>query len=162
VGYSPIQVFVKGAKSAMKETEEMDLRVQKATWFAVKENQRILKLAIRRNLRGAPRWNQRGAWEKVPAVKLDGPTNAPRSGGPGKFTGALYRGVGGKKRPMIMPNGTVVGGVGIGGNINNLKKRPLEEKFPYFKPAVKATEPKMAQGYQKGWDKAVKKMGGII
>ena len=157
-----IQVFVKGAQRAIKETEQMETRVEKATWMAVKENQRILKLAIRRNLRGAPRWNQRGAWEKIPAVKLDGPTNAPRSGGPGRFTGALYRGVGGKKRPLLRPGGTVVGGVGIGGNINNLKKRKLEEEFPYFKPAVEATEPKMAQAYAKGWDKAVNKMGGFI
>jgi len=157
-----IQVFVKGAQRTIRETEQMEARVEKATWMAVKENQRILKLAIRRNLRGAPRWNQRGAWEKIPAVKVDGPTHAPRSGGPGRFAGDLYRGVGGKKRPLIRPGGTVVGGVGVGGKINNLKKRKLEEEFPYFKPAVEATEPKMAQAYAKGWDKAVNKMGGLI
>lgn len=157
-----IQILVKGANRTIKETERIEANVERATWMAVKENQRILKLAIRRNLRGAPRWNQRGAWGTVPAVRVEGPTNAPRSGGPGRFTGDLYRGVGGKKRPLIMPGGTVVGGVGVGGKINNLKKRKLEEEFPYFKPAVKLTEPKMALAYEKGWGKAVNKMGGII
>ena len=157
-----IQIFTQGFDRVMKETEAIQTRVEKATWFAVKENQRILKLAIRRNLRGKPRWNQRGASGSIPGFKVPGPRHAPRSGGPGRFTGDLYRGVGGKKRPLFEPGGTVVGGVGVGGKINNLKKGTLEKKFPYFKPAVEATEPKMAQAYQKGWDKAINKMGGII
>jgi len=157
-----IQILIKGAKRVVKETEEIEARVDKATWFAVKENQRILKLAIRRRLRGAPRWNQRGAIGQAPAVKVAGPRHAPRSGGPGRMSGILYKGVGGKKRPLMRPGGVVVGGVGIGGAINNFKKGKLEEQFPFFKPAVEETEPKMAKGYEKGWNKAVNKMGGFF
>jgi hypothetical protein len=156
------QIFMKGANRVIKETEAIEARVNKATVMAVKENQRILKLAIRRKLRGAPRWNQRGAVGKSPAINVGGPRHRPRSGPPGRLTGALYKGVGGRRRPLLRPGGVVIGGVGIGGNINLLKKGKLEEEFPFFKPAVQETEPKMARAYEKGWDKAVNKMGGIV
>jgi hypothetical protein len=43
-----------------------------------------------------------------------------------------------------------------------VKKRPLEAKFPYFRPAVEAVEPTMLANYEKGWAAAVDRMGGII
>jgi len=160
------EIFMKGANRVIKETEAIEARVNKATVMAVKENQRILKLAIRRKLRGAPRWNQRGAVgkgeNKAPAINVGGPHHRPRSGPPGRLSGILYKGVGGRRRPLLRPGGVVIGGVGIGKNINLLKKGKLEKEFPFFKPAVEETEPKMARAYEKGWDKAVNKMGGIV
>jgi len=76
------------------------------------------------------------------------------------MTGVLYAGVGSKK-PRLVGN-TWTGGVGIGAAPNNVKKRPLEAKFPYFRPAVEATEPQMLANYEKGWDAAISRMGGIL
>ena len=76
------------------------------------------------------------------------------------MTGVLYAGVG-SATPRIVGN-TWVGGVGIGAAPNNVKKRPLEAKFPYFRPAVEAVEPTMLANYEKGWDAAISRMGGIL
>lgn len=158
-----ISVLMSGVKEFKKSTAETQVRVDKATISALRENQRILKLAIRRNMRGKPRWNQRGKSKvytnnyRVPGMEH----NEPRSGGPGRFSGALYSGVG-SARPKPGANGDIVGGVGIGGKINNFKKGKLERDFPYFRPAVEVTEPKMLGAYEKGWGKAIDKMGGIL
>lgn len=159
-----ISAVFHGVKEFKQATHETEIRVDKATIGALKENQRILKLAVRRNLRGAPRWNQRGKSEKTgPEVRVQGMTarNIPRDGPPGRMSGVLYRGVGGVKRPKKVI-GVWVGGVGVGGKLNNFKKGTLEEKYPYFAPAVKATEPKMPAAYEKGWAKAINKQGGLI
>ena len=76
------------------------------------------------------------------------------------MTGVLYAGVGSAKPKMI--GNTYVGGVGIGAAPNNVKKRPLEAKFPYFRPAVEAVEPTMLANFEKGWTADVDRMGGII
>jgi hypothetical protein len=155
-----------GVKEFKAVTEEIELNVQKATLAALRVNQNKLKTAVRRNLRGAPRWTQRGANRitgargnyQVPGTT--GQTNMPRSGGPGKMTGVLYAGVGAAK-PVVIANNWV-GGVGIGANPNNVKKKPLEAKFPYFRPAVEAVTPTMLANYEKGWEAAVSRMGGIF
>ena len=145
-------------------TKEIEVRVDKATVSALRVNQNKLKVAIRKNLRGAPRWTQKGANRitganyQVPGTT--GQQNFPRSGGAGRMTGVLYKGVGAAK-PKLIGN-TWVGGVGIGANPNNVKKRPLEAKFPYFRPAVEAVEPTMSANYEKGWDAAISRMGGIL
>jgi hypothetical protein len=37
----------------------------------------------------------------------------------------------------------------------------LEAKFPYFRPAVEAVEPTMLANYEKGWDAAISRIGGL-
>ena len=166
-GNVAITAIMTGVKEFKNVTTEIQHNVDKATIGAVRENQRILKLAIRKNLNGAPRSNWRGKMFKGREVyqhsiyRPDQPASSPRGGGPGKFTGALRNGVG-SARPKVDALGNVVGGVGVGGKVNNFKKRRLEAKFPYFAPAVLATEPKMADDYEKGWAKAITKMGGIL
>lgn len=158
-----ITAIFSGVKEFKAVTEEIEANVNKATVSALRVNQNKLKTAVRRNLRGAPRWTQKGANKitgrnyQVPGTT--GQHNFPRSGGAGKMTGVLYAGVGSAK-PMLVGN-TWVGGVGIGANPNNVKKRPLEAKFPYFRPAVEAVEPTMLANYEKGWDAAISRMGGI-
>ena len=153
-----------GVQEFKTVTQEIEARVDKATLAALRVNQNKLKTAVRKNLRGAPRWTQKGANQitgrnyQVPGTT--GQHNSPRSGGAGKMTGVLYAGVGSAK-PKLIGN-TWVGGVGIGAAPNNVKKRPLEAKFPYFRPAVEATEPQMLANYEKGWATAVDRMGGII
>jgi len=153
-----------GVQEFKAVTEEIEARVDKATLAALRVNQNKLKTAVRKNLRGAPRWTQKGANKitgknyQVPGTT--GQHNSARSGAPGKMTGVLYAGVG-SATPRIVGN-TWVGGVGIGAAPNNVKKRPLEAKFPYFRPAVEAVEPTMLANYEKGWAAAVDRMGGII
>ena len=153
-----------GVQEFKTVTQEIEARVDKATLAALRVNQNKLKTAIRKNLRGAPRWTQKGANKitgknyQVPGTT--GQHNSARSGAPGKMTGVLYAGVGAAK-PRLVGN-TWTGGVGIGAAPNNVKKRPLEAKFPYFRPAVEAVEPTMLANYEKGWAAAVDRMGGII
>ena len=153
-----------GVQEFKAVTEEIEARVDKATLAALRVNQNKLKTAVRKNLRGSPRWTQKGANKitgknyQVPGTT--GQHNSARSGAPGKMTGVLYAGVGAAK-PRLVGN-TWTGGVGIGASPNNVKKRPLEAKFPYFRPAVEAVEPTMLANYEKGWAAAVDRMGGII
>ena len=153
-----------GVQEFKAVTEEIEARVDKATLAALRVNQNKLKTAVRKNLRGSPRWTQKGANKitgknyQVPGTT--GQHNSARSGAPGKMTGVLYAGVGAAK-PRLVGN-TWTGGVGIGAAPNNVKKRPLEAKFPYFRPAVEAVEPTMLANYEKGWAAAVDRMGGII
>ena len=159
-----ISAIFSGVKEFNDVTKDIEARVDKATLAALRVNQNKLKTAVRKNLRGTPRWTQKGANKitgknyQVPGTT--GQHNFPRSGNPGKMTGVLYAGVGSAK-PKIVGN-TWVGGVGIGANPNNVKKRPLEAKFPYFKPAVESVEPTMLANYEKGWDSAISRMGGIL
>ena len=161
-----ITAIFSGVKEFKAVTEEIEGRVDKATLAALRVNQNKLKTAVRKNLRGEPRWTQRGA-NKITGARgnfqvpgTTGQHNSPRSGAPGKMTGVLYAGVGSAK-PRLVGN-TWVGGVGIGANPNNVKKKPLEAKFPYFRPAVEAVEPTMLANYEKGWDAAISRMGGIL
>ena len=158
-----ITAIFSGVKEFKAVTEEIEANVNKATLAALRVNQNKLKTAVRKNLRGAPRWTQKGANKitgknyQVPGTT--GQHNSPRSGTPGKMTGVLYAGVG-SATPRIVGN-TWVGGVGIGAAPNNVKKRPLEAKFPYFRPAVEAVEPTMLANYEKGWDAAIARTGGL-
>ena len=161
-----ITAIFHGVEEFKAVTEEIEGRVDKATLAALRVNQNKLKTAVRKNLRGEPRWTQRGA-NKITGARgnfqvpgTTGQHNSPRSGAPGKMTGVLYAGVGSAK-PRLVGN-TWVGGVGFGANPNNVKKKPLEAKFPYFRPAVEAVEPTMLANYEKGWDAAISRMGGIL
>ena len=159
-----ITAIFHGVKEFKAVTEEIEANVNKATVAALRVNQNKLKTAVRKNLRGAPRWSQKGSnrvtGKNFQVAGTTGQHHYPRSGMPGKMTGVLYAGVGSAK-PKLVGN-TWVGGVGIGAKPNNVKKRPLEGKFPYFRPAVEAVEPTMSANYEKGWDAAISRMGGIF
>ena len=158
-----IGVLIHGGKEARGAIDAAQARVDKATIAAIRANQRIIKAAVRKNLTGAPRWNYRGKSRIYDQpVKVDGaPRHSPRGGPPGLMTGALRKGVGGVRRPTGRPNGDLVGGVGVGGKTNNFKKRVFEAKFPYFRPAVEAVEPRLGPTYNRAWGKAVERMGGL-
>lgn len=160
-----INSILHGAKEVTNEFGRMAVRVDRATVAATRAVQRKLIGAIKGELRGAPRWNHRGRSRIYSTqVTLTGkPVHAARGGPPGKFTGDLIRGVGGRKK-LIAIGGHVTGGVGIGGARipqNNLKKRKLEERYPYFEPAVRRVEPELAAIYTAAWDKALMRRGGL-
>ena len=155
----------KGVKVFRDSTKELEDEVAKATIAGIKANQNKLKVAIRANLRGEPRWTQKGKNRITgPNFQVQGTMgqhNFPRDGGPGRMTGVLYKGVGGVRRPRQF-NGTYYGGVCIGAKPNNVKKGVLEAKFPYFRPAVEKVGPFMGATNEKGWLRAMNKMRGIL
>ena len=160
-----ISAVFSGVKEFNAVTKEIEGRVDKATLAALRVNQNKLKTAIRVNLRGEPRWTQKGnnriTGKNYQVAGTTGQHNFARSGGPGRMTGVLYKGVGAVRKPKVI-NGTWFGGVGIGAKPNNVKKGTLEAKFPYFRPAVEKVAPTMLANYEKGWDAAISRMGGII
>lgn len=155
-----------GANEVIGELGKIGVRVDRATVTATRAVQRKLVSSIRSELNGPPRWNHRGRSRVYPtSVTLTGqPVHASRGGPPGKFTGDLRRGVGGKKS-LASIGGHVTGGVGIGGSRalaqNNLKKGQLEAKFPFFGPAVRRVEPELAAVYDAAWTKALARRGGL-
>jgi hypothetical protein len=160
-----INSILHGAKEVTHEFGRMAVRVDRATVAATRAVQRKLIRSIKGELKGPPRWNHRGRSRVYPtSVTLSGqPVHASRGGPPGKFTGDLIRGVGGKKN-LASIGGRVTGGVGVGGGRipqNNLKKRKLEEKYPYFEPAVRKVEPELAVVYSEAWAKALARRGGL-
>lgn len=165
-GNSMFSALISGVNDFNAVTKDIEDRTEKATIAAIKANQNKLKTAVRANLRGAPRWTQKGAnritGKNFQVDGTNGQHNFPRGGGPGKMTGALYAGVGGVRNPKKNVEGYWVGGVGVGAKPNRVKKGTLELKFPYFRPAVEKIEPLMADIYATGWDKAVSRMGGIL
>lgn len=165
------KVFGANTKKALIE---IDKKVDRATLVGVRENQNLIKKNIRRNLRGKPRWGQRGASSTygTPAFKIEGFTkredshghkvpNEPREGTPGRFSGALYAGVKSRRIPKQQLDGSTMGWVKIGNRLNNVKKGKLELKYPYFAPAVTESVPEVSATYEKGWEKAMKKSGGF-
>ena len=162
---SLLKATFKGVERFNETTKEIESRVDAATLSALRANQNKLKTAIRANLRGAPRWTEKGA-NRITGASFQvagttGQKNTPRAGGPGRMTGVLYKGVGAVRKPQ-MRLGSLVGGVGIGAKPNNVKKRVFEAKFPYFKPAVDKVTPSMGATFEKGWEKAIHKQGGIL
>jgi hypothetical protein len=161
-----IRPIFHGGKEFNYAIKDLDSRIAKATVQGMRENQNLLKRVIKKNLNGKPRSNWRGHMFHGRAIYEhnvyypDLPASAPRSGGPGKFTGALQNGVG-SQRPRVDATGTVTGGVGVGGKVNNFKKYKLETKFPYFAPAVEEASPKFVPNFEKGWAKAIERMGGL-
>ncbi len=155
----------KGVKTFIKSTEQVDARMNVATIAALKANQNKIKSAVKANLKGQPRWTQKGRNRITgPNFQVEGTTGQhhfPRDGGPGKMTGVLYKGVGGVRKPREY-RGMFYGGVGVGAKPNNVKKRVLEAKYPYFRPAVEKTEPLMSKTYENGWARAMNRMGGVI
>ncbi|RJQ68077.1 hypothetical protein D5S17_32765 [Pseudonocardiaceae bacterium YIM PH 21723] len=158
-------VTVHGAEKLRADLTQMTRNADRATIAATKKVQNKVKAAVRKNLNGRPRWNHRGKSAIfAEQVNIPGaPRNSPRSGGPGKFTGDLRRGVGGRRR-LVSLGGRVVGGVGVGGGgipQNNLKKADLEDKYPFFAPGYRSVQTELPAIYAAAWEAAVLRMGGL-
>ena len=149
-------VRFRGMNEVTAELNRIAREGDAATAAAVRATQNLLKRKIRANMRGAPRWDHRGASSRTgDAVDLHlDPHRTNRSGGPGRFTGTLYRGVGGVRRPKRVA-GSVYGGVGVGGGVRNLYKGRTEQRFPYFGPGRRAAEPEAVQIWEDAWQRAI-------
>lgn len=150
-----VSVTWRGLGELERELDAIVARADKATVAALRANQNLLKREVRKALRGAPRWGYRGASSKTGGAVDLGFRHHARGGGPGVLTGDMVRGVGGVRRPKRIAGEGWQGGVGVGININNLKKGRLEARFPYFAPAVHRSTPKFRETWEKAWSKAI-------
>jgi hypothetical protein len=157
-GSGGITVRVHGVREAQGALVAMDKRIDVATVKALKASQQLVKTSVRSGLRGRPRWDHRGRSTRTgDAVNLDlSPHHVSKSGGPGRLTGTLSRGVGGVRTPKPIPGGGFAGGVGVGGGVRNLYKKRLEATYPYFKPGVRKAEPKITAVWNVAWAKATR------
>lgn len=157
-GSGGIGVRVSGVRETEAALARMGKEIDLATLKALKATQNLAKSSVRSGLRGRPRWDHRGASSRTgAAVKLNlSPHHVAKSGGPGRLTGKLYRGVGGVRRPKPIPGGGLAGGVGVGGGVRNLYKKRLEGQYPYFRPGLRKAEPKMTAVWNAAWAKATR------
>ncbi|WKK26572.1 hypothetical protein QZH56_13825 [Streptomyces olivoreticuli] len=153
-----ITIAVRGAKEARAAVVAMERRIDTATIKALKASQNLARTSIRSGLRGRPRWDHRGKSSRTgDTVRLNlSPHHVSKSGGPGRLTGKLIKGVGGVRRPKPLPGGGFQGGVGVGGGVRNLYKKRLEATYPYVKPGIRRAEPKMAAVWSTAWGRATR------
>lgn len=154
-----LSISSKGLTELAKALRLAPMDARLATLLATKQAEALLVRRVRANLQGPPRWGHRGRSRVYPqSLTVSGARGGGGSGGhPGKFSGDMIRGVGGKKKPLVTgPN--VFGGVGVGKPINNLKKGNLERRFPFFAPAVNASEAEIIAIYTAAWLAALSKL----
>jgi hypothetical protein len=149
--------FAGGFRECELEIEAIDKRVDLATAAAIKKVQSLTRTSIKGQMKGQPRWDHRGKSQRTgPGIKLEGrPRHSPRSGGPGKLSGALTSSIRASKKPRKAVGGYsgVVMSGGAGGP-QNLYKRKVEGIAPYFKPGVDKATPKMPLVWNAAWAKA--------
>lgn len=135
--------------------DRMSHDIDRATVAALKATQNLAKKSIRAGMRGRPRWDHRGPSARTgPGVYLNlNPPHSPRSGGPGRLSGNLAKGVGGVRKPRKTLGG-FQGGVGVGGGSRNLYKKITEGRYPYVKPGVDKVEKQFPEIWMKAWNKA--------
>lgn len=157
-GSGGITVRVRGVRETQGALKAMDKRIDLATLKALKASQQLAKTSIRSGLRGRPRWDHRGASTRTGAAVNLGlsPHHVTKSTGPGRLTGALFRGVGGVRTPKPIPGGGFAGGVGVGPGVRNLYKKRLEAQYPYFRPGLRKAEPKITAVWNAAWAKATR------
>lgn len=153
-----VQVVVTGVRRTQTSLAAMDRRIDAATVRAMRKVQNTAKTAIRSGMRGRPRWDHRGKSSRTGAavdLRLT-PAHVSKSGGPGRLTGTLSRGVGGVRRPKPLAGGGYQGGVGVGGGVRNLYKKRIEQSYPYVRPGLRKAEPKMAAVWETTWGAAAR------
>jgi hypothetical protein len=157
MGLNGFSGFAGGFRECEAEIEIMQKRVDLATAASIKKVQSLTRTRIKGRLKSAPRWDHRGASQRTGAgIKIEGRArNIPRSGGPGKLSGALYNSIRSSKKPRKAIGGYsgVVFAGGAGGP-QNLYKAIDESRYPYFATGVKAATPKMPAVWNTAWAKA--------
>lgn len=150
---------VRSAELAQAALAAMDKRVDLGTAAGIKKVQQITKSSVKSGMRGRPRYDRRGR-SRVYAMGVNlnlNPHVVKKSGGPGRFAGALFKSIRGSKRPRKVIGGysAVVFSGGAGGP-QNLYKKKVEQDQPYFKPGVERAKPKMPAVWHAAWAKATK------
>lgn len=150
---------IRGGREAQAELALMERRVDVASAVAIRKVTQMTKARIKGGMRGRPRWDRRGASSRTgPVVDLDlTPHHVTRNGGPGKLSGALIKSIRSSRRPRRVVGGfsAVVLSGGAGGP-QNLYKRRIEARAPYFASGVKRATPKLPAIWDAAWAKATK------
>jgi hypothetical protein len=155
-----MRAVVRGVKEAEAAIVKMERQIDVASLKALRACQALAKRSIKTGMRGRPRWDHRGKSSRTgPTVSLDlSPHRVTKGGGPGRLTGRLSGGIGGVRRPKIDPlTGSVQGGVGAGGKLQNLYKRQVEQSYPYMRPGIAKATPKMTAIWVAAWGRATSK-----
>lgn len=154
-----IRVRFSDVDRCLASLDRMSKAIDVATLSALKACQALTKKNIKSQMRGRPRWDRRGKSRVYSeSVNLNlSPHHVTKGGGPGKFTGTLYKQVGAVKRPKKTFDG-YKGGVGVGGTHSetNLYRKKVEDAYPYFKPGVEKSHIKMEAIWLKAWDKSIR------
>ncbi|MDH6108860.1 hypothetical protein P3T36_002991 [Kitasatospora sp. MAP12-15] len=163
MGDSEITGSVTGIEGANSELEAMRKRVDKASQAAIRKVQSTTKASIKSGMRGRPRWDRRGR-SKIYAMGVNlnlSPHVVSKQGGPGTFAGALFKSIRSSKKARNTGTGEFSGVVfsGGAGGPQNLYKKRVEAKFPYFAPGVNKAQPKFAKVWEDAWKKATKTGG---
>jgi hypothetical protein len=154
-----VSMSLSGASEVSAMLAGAPVVARRATVAGTKAAQKIIIQSVRSKLNGPPRWGHRGKSRIYAESVNKGKQRGGSAGGyPGKLTGDLRKGVGGKRAPIVV-GPAVVGGVGIGKKVNNLKKRHLEERFPFFAPSVHESEAAVIAAYATAWSAALDKLG---
>ncbi len=153
-----VEAVVKNLHEVSAGLKKIDVAVDVATLAALKTFQSEAKKQVRSRLRGKPRWARRGRSTVWPqGIDLHrNPEHISRSGGPGRLSGTLYKGVGSVRKPKPYVGGWK-GGVGVGISANNIHKRKTEAKFPFFKPGIDAAKGKARPIFEAAWARALAK-----
>ncbi|AEW94592.1 MULTISPECIES: hypothetical protein [Streptomycetaceae] len=152
-----VEVRIEGWREVQAALDRMSRDVDTATVAALKASQNLAKKMIRSGMRGRPRWDHRGRSARTgESVSLNlNPPHVTKSGGPGRLTGKLSKGVGGVRKPKRTAEG-YQGGVGVGGGVRNLYKKRAEGRYPYVAPGIKKAEPRMPEMWEAAWGRATK------
>jgi len=160
MGDGMVGAIVEGVGDVVEALEGMQARVDIATQAALKKVQAQAKTSIKSRMRGQARWNHRGQSKRFPdrpAITVrSSPEHISRGGGPGKMSGELQRSIRSSRKSRQVGRGTfnaVVMSGGLGG-YQNIYKKWVEGKFPYFKPGIAAATPKMPRIWNEAWAKA--------
>ncbi|AUG78098.1 hypothetical protein CFP65_3298 [Kitasatospora sp. MMS16-BH015] len=149
---------VSGVREIGEALTRMERRVDAATIKALKASQRVTRTAIKGRMRGRPRWGHRGASARTGAnVTVDRTQGRiTRAGGPGKLSGALLASIRSSKQPRrkgdALSAAVMSGGAG---GPQNLYKKHVEARFPYFKTGAEAAEKKLPKIWEDLWRDAV-------
>lgn len=151
-----------GVEELTRKFAAMERAGERAVVSAVRKCERTIVTSIRKQLGGEPRWGYRGKSDVYSESVKKGFRHRPRSGPPGKFTGDLRKGIGGRKKIPVIA-GEAHGGVGVGGpkrlRQNNFKKNTLERRFPYVRPGFEAVKDQLPAHFSAAIDAALTKVG---
>ena len=152
------QAVVINPEATLEALTGMGRRIDPATIRAIKKSQSATKSAIKGRMRSRPRWDHRGRSGRTgPAVNLNlNPHHVTKNSGPGKLSGSLVGSIRGSKTPR--KRGYQISGAVLSGSYGgpqNLYKKHVEAKYPYFAPGVKRAEKKLPSIWEKEWGKAI-------
>lgn len=152
-------VVVINPEETLAALTRLDRQIDPTTIKAIKKSQRVARTAIRGRMRSRPRWDQRGRSRRTgEEVNLHlSPHHVRKNSGPGKLSGALVSSIRSSKTPR--KRGYQISGAVMSGSYGgpqNLYKKHVEAKYPYFAPGVKNAEKKLPPIWDGELDKMIK------